>query len=41
MKRWYDAEWGWGTVKIETEHFVVVIFDADPWTYRQIAKEEE
>ncbi len=40
IRRWWDEVKGWGDVVVETEHFVVVRFDADPWVYEQIAKED-
>lgn len=40
VRRWYDESFGWGDVVLETEDFVVVRFDSDPWFYHQIFKEE-
>lgn len=38
-RRWYDEEMGWGDVIAETEQYVIVHFDIDPWGYYQIMKE--
>lgn len=29
---------GWGDVLDETEHFLIVRFDADPWCLQQVPK---
>jgi hypothetical protein len=39
MKRYWDNENGWGDVVLETEHYIVVRWDRDPWCYDQIPKE--
>lgn len=41
IRRHFDKDWGFGNVVIETAHYIVVVFDADPWTYHQIAKEDQ
>ena len=37
----FDIERGWGEVVFESDNYVVVRWDADPWVLEQIAKEEE
>lgn len=34
--KWYDEEWGWGDVITFGEDFIIVRFDADPWTPKTI-----
>lgn len=41
IRKYWDKDLGYGDVVVETKHFIVVRFDADPSTYYQIAKEEE
>lgn len=38
MKRYWDDKMGWGDVLNETEHFMIVRFDADPWYLVQVPK---
>lgn len=38
MKKYFDMTIGWGEIVIETEHYIVVRFDADPWCLVQIPK---
>lgn len=40
MKKYFDEELGWGDVTLETEHYLVIRLDADPWSYVQIPKME-
>ncbi len=41
MKRYYSDFWGWGDIVLESAHYIVVRFDADPWTYKQIPTWED
>lgn len=34
--KWYDKEWGWGDITAFGEGFIIVRFDADPWTLKTI-----
>lgn len=38
MKKYFDINMGWGEIVTETEHYIVVRFDADPWCLVQIPK---
>ena len=38
--KYWDDEFGWGDITFETEHFIIVRFDSDPWCFHQIAKKE-
>lgn len=40
IRTYWDKDFGFGDVVVETEHFIVVNFYSDPWTYHQIPKEE-
>lgn len=40
MKKYWDEERGFGEIVLETENYIVVRFDADPWFLCQIAKEK-
>lgn len=38
MNRYYDDEMGWGDIVKETKDFLIVRFDADPWSLVRILK---
>lgn len=38
MKKYFDENMGWGEIIAETENYIVVRFDADPWFPVQIRK---
>ena len=35
-KRYWDETYGWGDIVMETESYIVVKFDSDPWLYMQL-----
>ena len=37
-KKYFDIEWGWGEILLETEDYIIVRWDADPWVLTQIPK---
>lgn len=37
-KKYWDIEKGWGEIVLETEHYFVVRWDANPWCLEQIPK---
>lgn len=39
MKKYYDEEMGWGEIVFESEHYLIVRFDADPWCLQEILKD--
>lgn len=41
MERYYDEQMGWGKVEMETEHYLIVRYDADPWCLVQVPKAGE
>ena len=39
-KKIYNAVRGWGEIVLETDNYIVVRWDADPWILEQIPKED-
>lgn len=37
-EKYYREDMGWGEIVLETEHYIVVRWDADPWCLEQIPK---
>lgn len=37
-KKYWNNEKGWGEIVLETEHYYVVRWDANPWCLEQIPK---
>ena len=37
----FHRKYGFGDVKVETEHFVIVLFEKDPQTFVQLDKEDK
>lgn len=38
MKRYWDDTFGYGDVVAESDNYIIVRFDSDPWVLHQIPK---
>ena len=38
MKRYWDDNFGWGEIVMESDNYIIVRFDSDPWELHQIPK---
>lgn len=36
--KYFNEKRGWGEIVMETEHYIIVRWDADPWFLEQIPK---